>query len=802
MAEPSTDTEVSETDAEVGTELSRDLGLLEITMIGIGAMIGAGVFALTGFAAGIAGPALLLAFLFNGIIALFTGMSYAELGAAFPQAGGAYNWVSEALPSPYGFYTGWVNWLAQALACALYAVTFGSFLITLISGYTGLGGEFVLFGFFTPSIAEKVIAILVIALFAYINYRGAGEAGGAEVFVVVIKLIILGLFIVFGVLATFSSPDWSAKFLSQPSFAPHGVAGILGAMGFVIVAFEGYDIIVQSGEEVKNPGHNIPRAVIYSLLVTIPIYILVGFAAIGGIDVTQQLLDYANIAAPSSAIPTWELLGSLGELGIIRAAGQFVPYGFLLLIIAGLAATVSALNATLFASSRIAFSMSRDRLLPPGLSEISTQTRSPSLAIFFSAVLIAVMAVTLPIETVASATSVMFLLLFSMVNVAAIVMRRDKPDIDRPFSIPYMPAIPLLGIFFQLLILPFLLVQQGLSPGFGPASKGFVALVTVVIWFAFGALIYTTYSSEKEAELLEEETPTVATERATESRESQLVVPIANPENVDQLMRTAVDTARDRNAEIHVISVVTVAPQTPLDRGRQYVDERREIIGRAISVADEADVPAKGTVRIGHDAVNAILNTIEQEDAEAVLVGWRGQQRRRRDVVLGDNIDRIVTDARCDVLVERMGETGKIESILLPTAGGPHAEYAAEIAGAIARANNARIELVYVLGTDADEDDREDAEELFTPAIEAIGTHEKIDHHLLDGDDIVETIGEQTGDHDLTIVGATREGFLQQVVFGAIPEEIAQRAENTVIMAKRNLPLISVFSRWLRSNRP
>ncbi|HET7325511.1 MAG TPA: APC family permease, partial [Halococcus sp.] len=309
----STETATTTDGEDVGTELSRNLGLLEITMIGIGAMIGAGVFALTGFAAGIAGPALLLAFLFNGVIALFTAMSYAELGSTFPQAGGAYNWVTEALPSPYGFYTGWVNWLAQALACALYAVTFGSFLITLISGYTGLSESFVLFGFLTPTIAEKGFAVLVIALFAYINYRGAEEAGSAEVLVVVLKLIILGLFVVFGILATFSSPNWSAKFLSNPSFFPTGIGGILGAMGFVYVAFEGYDIIVQSGEEVKNPGENIPKSIFYALLATIPIYILVAFAAIGGIDVTPRLLEFANINANPSSIPTWQLLGNLGE---------------------------------------------------------------------------------------------------------------------------------------------------------------------------------------------------------------------------------------------------------------------------------------------------------------------------------------------------------------------------------------------------------------------------------------------------------------------------------------------------------
>src|SRR5699024_3544506 len=163
---------------------------------------------------------------------------------------------------------------------------------------------------------------------------------------------------------------------------------------------------------------------------------------------------------------------------------------------------------------------------------------------------------------------------------------------------------------------------------------------------------------DREEEKLEDETPTVISARTTKSRDSQLLVPIANPESTEQLMRTAIDVARDRNAEIHVITVVTVAPQTPLEEGRQYVGERREVLSRAMGIADEADVPARGTVRIGHEAAEAIINTVEQEDSDAVLMGWRGRPRRRRDVVLGSNVDRVVTDARCDVLVERMGDVG------------------------------------------------------------------------------------------------------------------------------------------------
>src|SRR6056297_2278832 len=152
MGEQAPDEAVSsadETTEQVETDLSRDMSLFDITFIGVGAMIGAGVFALTGFAAGLAGPSLTLAFFLNGFVALFTAVSYAELGAAFPEAGGGYLWVKEALVDPNGFYAGWMSWFAHAVACSLYAVTFGVFLTELLVYTTGLGHEFVLFGVLT-----------------------------------------------------------------------------------------------------------------------------------------------------------------------------------------------------------------------------------------------------------------------------------------------------------------------------------------------------------------------------------------------------------------------------------------------------------------------------------------------------------------------------------------------------------------------------------------------------------------------------------------------------------------------------
>ena len=791
---------MSDADADssggVETELSRDMGLLPITFIGIGAMIGAGVFALTGQAAGLAGPALMLAFLLNGIVASFTAMSYAELGAAFPRSGGAYSWVTEALPRPWGFFTGWANWFAQAVACALYSVTFGVFLMAFISIIITGGGT-------TPGanllgIAQhlwaKGFAAVIVGLFGYVNYRGAEETGTIGIVVTSAKILILAVFVIFGALATFKDPHWTTKFFGQHGFFATGAGGVAAAMGYTYVAFEGYDIIVQSGEEVIDPGTNIPKAIFYSIIVVIPIYILVAFASLGGITVNAHILHLANFPVSATNTPTYKILGHLGELGIIQAAGQFVPYGLPLLLIAGLAATVSALNATLYASSRIAFSMSRDKLLPDALATIHPKTRSPYLAIIVSAVIIAAMAVALPINSVASSSSVMFLLLFSMVNIAVIAMRANRPDLERPFEVPGFPYTPVLGVIFQLLLAPFLLQALGLQPGFGPNSQGFISLVTIVIWFALGGVVYYSYAQDRELERMEEQTPTVVTEQAAAEREYQIVVPVANPEHVEQFMRTAVDMARDNDGEILAMSVVTVPQQTPLEEGRQFVDEKREVLNRAMEIAEDADVPVNGTVRIGHDVSQAILNTLEQERSDAVLMGWRGRSRRR-DFALGSNLDTVLTDADCDVLVEKIGRgTGDVDSILVPTAGGPHAELAAETARSIAQSESATVRVANVVAggdREAAQATVDETAELFREA--GVDTETA----LLEGSDVVDAIVGESVDHDLTVIGATREGLLQQLALGAIPEEVGRRIDGTVVMTKRSLGIRSRLTRWL-----
>ncbi|MBU0617014.1 MAG: APC family permease, partial [Planctomycetes bacterium] len=281
--------------SEVGSvQLARNLSLFDITMVGVGAMIGAGIFVLTGIAAGPAGPALILAFALNGIVTFITAMVYAELGSAIPEAGGGYLWIKQGLPAWNGFLAGWMSWFAHAVAGSLYALGFGAYSAAVLHG----------FGLVPAAIPEahlaKALAVIVALVFIGINFKGVSETGKVGNVITLAKILILAIFVVSGMAAIMRHPSYMAKFTP---FATGGITGVLTAMGLTFIAFEGYEIIVQAGEEVKNPKRNIPRAIFLSLAIVVPIYMLVAFTAIGAVE-------------PGTDQPTWQWLAEHAELGL------------------------------------------------------------------------------------------------------------------------------------------------------------------------------------------------------------------------------------------------------------------------------------------------------------------------------------------------------------------------------------------------------------------------------------------------------------------------------------------------------
>src|SRR5438132_4352543 len=284
--------------------LIRSLSLLDITMVGIAAMIAGSIFNLIGPAMYQAGPALLVAFAFSGIISFFTALTYAEPGSACPEADGGYRWVRDGLPRPNAFISGWTAWFAHMIAGSPYAVSFGSFfgsLLTSIGLSSNYGG--------IP--LQTIIAAIAVIIFTYVNYRGVSLTGKVGNGLTITQLAIIISIIAAGLFAWgFVNHNWTVNF---QNFVPKGVVGLILGMGITFIAFEGYEIIVQTGEEVKNPKKNIPRAIFISLALVVVMYCLVAFVSIGSIFPT--------------GIPAWKFIGEGGDLGIKKAAELFLPYG-------------------------------------------------------------------------------------------------------------------------------------------------------------------------------------------------------------------------------------------------------------------------------------------------------------------------------------------------------------------------------------------------------------------------------------------------------------------------------------------
>jgi amino acid transporter/nucleotide-binding universal stress UspA family protein len=778
------------------TDLARDLSLFDITMIGVGAMIGAGIFVLSGLAAGQAGPALVMAFAFNGFITIFTGMVYAELGSAIPEAGGGYLWVREALGRSQAFLAGWMSWFAHAVAGSLYILGFGAFVDLLVEVYFGIPlFEPIPFGV-TEFGPEKVFAIFAGVLFTYINYRGAKETGLAGNIVTLIKVTVILVFVIFGFGVMFGDPAGSTVKFEQ--FAPRGLGGVFIAMGLTFIAFEGYEIIVQSGEEVVNPRRNVPKAVFYSMAIVVTIYMLVAVVLIGAVDVTPQLFQLAQesgaaehgpnlpaLPASGEGAAVWEVLGYLGELGLARAADQVLPYGTLVILVAGIFSTLSALNATTFSSTRVSFAMGRDHVLPDMFESVHPETRTPWIAAILSGGLIIFMAVTLPIESVAAATDVMFLLLFLQVNYAAIVIRREWGDeIDYGYIMPYFPYVPIIGILTKLFLAVYLF---NYSP---------LAWYGAIAWILVGVGIFFVYSRGRVRETeIEAETRVVTETRTPEERPYQILVPIANPEHAKPLIHVGSAIARRHDGELLLTTVATVPDQTPLSEGRQFIDGQQDLLDEAMEYVPE-DVPAHWTVTIGHETGKSITNIAYQRDSDLVLLGWRGRFKRRSDFVLGSIIDHVVENAPCDVAVVKTDSPDETGKILVPTAGGPHADLSEDVAASIATAGDASITLLTVATGD-----RKDAESLLDAHVAALADEEvNARAVVIEDDDIASTIVEYATENEFEtiIIGAAGEGILRRVLFGEIPESVGERFDGQVIMVKKRQPVRSLVGKWVR----
>ncbi|ADD07641.1 UspA domain protein (plasmid) [Natrialba magadii ATCC 43099] len=286
-------------------------------------------------------------------------------------------------------------------------------------------------------------------------------------------------------------------------------------------------------------------------------------------------------------------------------------------------------------------------------------------------------------------------------------------------------------------------------------------------------------------------------------RETQpILVAVANPDHVEQLVRTAGDLAETTGAAVQIVSVVVKSPQSPFS---MYSDERiieqfsgnsRELLDKATAVAPDA-VTTESELVVGRSVADGVLTQIAATDARAVVIGWQDRSGRT-DAILGTNVDRLIRRAPCDLYVEQIGhEANGVESILLPVAGGPHVRPAATAAKAIAARNDASVHVLSVVAADVDDETaRASVENAHTALRESPGPAIETETQVREADEIVDGILDAAAAHDVLVLGATRQGVMRRIV-GSIPQSVVHRTDRTVILARAGETVGgSVFDRF------
>jgi amino acid transporter/nucleotide-binding universal stress UspA family protein len=723
--------------------LSREMTLMDATFIGVGAMIGAGIFVLIGIAAGIAGPALIVAFLLNGLVAFLTAMSYAELGSCFHDAGGGYLWVKEGLPKWNGFLSGWMSWFAHAVACSLYAIGFGAYFGFVINE---LGYEIMPLGFLSP---QKLLAAAVAVLFAYINFRGASETGRVGNFVTVAKIVILGVFISFGLSLMLAKGDWMA---SLTPFMTNGWTGVFKAMGLSFIAFQGFEVIAQSSEEIKNPSRNIPRATLLSLLIVIPIYLLVALTALCSVN-------------PGDMTP-WDYLAHHKELALVEVSRGFFYGGGVMILVGGLISTMSALNATVYSSSRVAFAMGRDRNFPGFFSRVHKGNFTPHWAIMVSLVIIVVMAVSLPIEDVASAAAIMFLLLFLQVNIAMIRLRKKRPDLARGFLTPLFPWLTIIGIALLLFLAAFMF------------SYSMTAWVVTGIWISLGLIVYRVYASKRE---IEHARKVRALERI-EKREYRILVSISSPRTVASLTKIAISLAGRHNAEIILLHVIEVHEEQALMSGVKRAEEINPLFEEAESLASAAGISSRSIIKVSHRISLGIVDTAIEEECNFIVIG-KLKKPNFLDRVFSSLIYTVLrkSPGEAAILHGEIPEKG-VRSILIPYGANVHTRLAMEIAPALAAHFRAAIRVAVVFEHGLGKPERD----AVIHEIQTLMENNSIEGEIIvvKESDVARGILRLTRDSDLVLMGG-RTGDLMELLFAtSITRDITEQSECPVLWVR------------------
>lgn len=748
--------------------LARTLGIPEVALLGIGALLGGGIFTLLGPASGLAGGGLVLSMLIGAFISFINLNAYIALATTFPEAGGGYNWVRDGLGSIQGFLAGWFSWMAHAVACSLYAVSFGmiaeEFFFHLLKFPEAVFGSGTWVTIFT------VTAIL---FFGLINYRGVKLSGKIGGVIVIAILAFLGVFLIFGLKQAITHIAL-VKFNFSP-FLPMGLAGVLQGAALFYIAFEGSEIQAQTGEEVENPAKVLKAGLFISWAVVTALYVLVAFVITAATD--------------GGGVPSWQLLGKVSDRAMFESARQFLPFGYSLMLVAGLLANLAALNATIYSSSRVLFALGRDKLVWQKLRFMHPIYFVPTRALLLSLVVIIIAATTLPLIDIASAATILFIALFMQLNLAYIQLRRQKPEAKWKHIVPLEPFLPIFGtVCYAFLAIALFNVSA-------------TALYFLLIWALFGLVNYFGYAQRVERDDHAREIVYEHSMRFHPKSEYRVVLPVGNEGGWHKFLDIASAMTREEGGDL-------IALRIHETKAGQSGDEAFHS-GQEEGVLHEIEKDmAKKRLNVDTRIVSAvsvpeaILETIIAEHADLVLMNWDGSVDTK-GFIFGRKIDVVLHRAKCDMLTVKLGSGEKVERVFIPVAidANPNLRFTGKVATALWHTFGSQITIAMVVP----EDVRGKGEDYYRGLLEErvaelkMKIKDGVESKLIYSDYVASGILKGASElYDVVLLPAARGRVTHAIGVGSIPEQVAKQCRRkTVLIAKGYRGITKPFWEYL-----
>ena len=703
-------------------KLQRTLSLPGAIAVSIGGML-SGIFVLPGLAVGITGSSVWLAFLVAALCILPAVLSKSELATSMPKSGGTYVYIERAFGPLFGTISGLGLWLSLLLKSAFSLVGLSAYLYVLIE---------------VDSSLTKSIALFSLLLILLLNIFGVKKVEKTQLLIVSISVLSLVGLIFFG----FGSFDSA---LTEPVFSNES-SGFISAVAFLYISYAGVTKVAAVAGEIKNPEVNLPKTMLISLFLITVVYVLVAIVLVGNVEASLLVNDIK---------PIYTLSQTLGGDAFGYAAG-----------IVGVLTLLSMANSGVLASSRFPFAMARDKMLPDFLGSVSAKFMTPVYSIVVTAFIIGLAIIYLDVEKIAKLASAFKVLMFISVNLAVIVLRETNAQWYNPsYKSPFYPYVQIFGVISGVVLLAYLGLLPLLSV-LGVFVFGFITFLFYGrktnrkgVFSSYGIFSFLFRSGKGSVE--EYKTDVSSGEENVVNKNAEIVVPLLGDETSPETLVEIASSIKD-GVKLNAINLIEAPNQTFLEAVNTHSPRSESIKRRILNIKPLNKTSLTYETVSTHNVSNSIENITGQRKCKWLVMGWEG--RARSGILIGNPIGWLLRNVNSSFALYKDNGVRSFEKVVLALRPGRQNKAFIEVAENICAFYGAELTLLNIVPLGAPRDSINKVSDSSSKLISKTKCNSSL--LVLESDNPLETITEQSSNFDLLILGTPEKDNWLNVLFG------------------------------------